>query len=119
MTTARIIATLRSALETSDFAPWGECLAPDALLDASVCGRHFRSTGPEQIVADHQSMYPRPNAVHDWREMPTTSGLVVEFEQRQDNEADRRYAVALGIEAGRVTEEVVHGGTVPTREENP
>jgi hypothetical protein len=125
MTTARIAATLRRALETSDFAQWRECLAPDALLDASVCGRHFQSTGPEQIVADHHSMYPRPNAVLGWRESPTTGGLVVEFEQRQGNDADCRYAVALGIEAGRVTEEVVYSGRSmraihqSMREENP
>jgi hypothetical protein len=118
MTTARIAATLRRAVQTSDFAPWGECLAPDALLDASVCGRHFRSTGPERIVADHHSMYPRPHAVHDWREMPTIGGLLIEFKRRQDNDANRRYAVALGIEAGRVTEEVVYGGRWQTREEH-
>ena len=83
MTPARISATLRRALETSDFARWGGCLAPDALLDASLCGRHFQSTGPEQIVADHQSMYPHPNAVVGWREIQTTGGLVIEFERRQ------------------------------------
>lgn len=112
MTTARITATLRRALETSDFAAWGECLAPDALLNATVCGRRFQGTGPEQIVANHQSMYPCPSAIFEWCEIPAAGGVVVEFEQRRGDGADRRYAVVLAIEAGRVTAEVVYSGTL-------
>jgi hypothetical protein len=106
MTTARITATLRHALETSDFAAWRECLAPDAVLSATVCGRRFHGTGPEQIVATHGSMYPRPSAIFEWCETPAAGGVVVTF-------ADRRYAVELAIEAGRVAAEVVHSGTLP------
>jgi len=113
MTTARITATLRHALETSDFAAWRECLAPDAVLSATVCGRRFHGTGPEQIVATHGSMYPRPSAIFEWCETPAAGGVVVKFAQRRGDGADRRYAVELAIEAGRVAAEVVHSGTLP------
>ena len=113
MTTARITATLRRALETSDFTAWRECLAPDALLNATVCGRRFQGTGPEQIATRHQSMYPRASAIFEWCETPAAGGVVVEFVQRRGDGADRRSAIGLAIEAGRVTGEVVYSGTLP------
>ena len=107
--TAGLPAHYRHAVQAGDAGALTGLYAPDVLLDAHVPGWRFQVQGRE-AVADQMCVLPRPGRFTAFDGEPTASGLLIQFEWRQDEDAGGALVRQLHtwrLDEGRIAEHVV------------
>jgi hypothetical protein len=77
------VATVLHALETGDWTPVKDVLAPDVVYDASVPEWHFSMAGADDVLAElATTTEEHPWRFHELRTTRTDKGVLAEMEMR-------------------------------------
>ncbi len=106
---AELTARYRDGVEAGDPTALAPLFEADVLVDTHVPNWRFQLQGRE-AAAQRACVFPRPGRFTAFDTEPTASGLLVQFEWRQDHpdiEAIVRQIHAWRLDDGRITEQIV------------
>jgi ketosteroid isomerase-like protein len=87
------VATTLAALETGDWAPVKDVLAPDVVYEASVPEWHFSMAGVDDVLGELSGLTSQHTwRYHDRRLTKTENGVLVEMEIRGRCPGDDHHA---------------------------
>jgi hypothetical protein len=107
------VAAALAAIETGDWAPVKDVLAPDVVYEASVPEWHFSMAGVDDVIAELTGITSQhPWRYHDRRLTKTENGVLVEMEIRGRCPGDDDHAAHEEASCNALVFELDDGGLI-------